>query len=127
MKHLDAVAGEFQRVERLGVAGLHRGIDFGRGHPQAAGVEFEPVEFARRLDQRRVAARGHVVDDGAGRRLDIGRHLALGGEKVSELPVEIGAAVVETNGHGGFPAGELIRPLLNGAATNRRQPLAGLP
>ena len=105
MKHLDAVAGEGQRVERFGVAGLHRGVDFGRGHPEAAGVEFEPVEFARRLDQRGVAARGHVVDNGAGRRLDIGRYLALGAEKVSELAGKIGAAVVETNGHGGFPAG----------------------
>ena len=103
MKRLDPVAGEGQGVERFAVAGHHRGVDFGRGHPQAAGVEVEPVELARRLDQRGVAARRHVVDDGAGRGLDIGRYLALGAEKIRELPGEIGAAVVETNGHGGFP------------------------
>ena len=88
-----------------GVAGLHRGIDFGRRDPQPAGVEVEPVEFARRLDQRDVAARGHVVDNGPGRGLDIGRYLALGGEKIGESLGEIGAAAVETNRHDGFPAG----------------------
>ena len=58
----------FSASSVVGVAGLHRGIDFGRGDAQAAGVEIEPVEFPRRLDQRRIAARRHVVDDGAGRR-----------------------------------------------------------
>ena len=98
----DPVAGEFQRVERGGVAGLHRGIDLGRGHAQAGGVDLEPVEFSGRLDQGGVAARGHVIDDGAGGALDIGRNLALGGEKRRKPLVEIGAASVEANGHGGF-------------------------
>ncbi len=105
METLDAVAGEFERVERFGVAGLHRGVDLGGGDAQGLRLEIEPVEFARRLDQRRVAARGHVVDDGAGGGLDIGRHLALGREKARESLSEIGAAAVEANGHGGFPAG----------------------
>ena len=54
---LDPVAREFQRVERRGVAGLHGRVDLGRRDAQAAAVEIEPVEFLRRLDQRRVAAR----------------------------------------------------------------------
>ena len=37
--------------------------------------------------------------------------------------VEIGAAGIQANGHGGFP--ETRRPLLNGAAANGRQPLPG--
>ena len=61
--------------------------------------------FARRLDQRRIAARGDVIDDGAGRLLDVGRHLALGSQKGGESLVEIGAASVEANGHGGFLGG----------------------
>ncbi len=80
---LDPVAGEFQRVEGGGVAGLDRGIDLGRGDAQAGGVDVEPVEFPGRLEQGGVAAGGHVIDDGAGGALDIGRNLALGGE---ELP-----------------------------------------
>ena len=76
----------------VGVAGLYRGVDLGRGHAQARGVKIEPVEFSRRLDQRRVAARHHVVDDRAGGALDIGRDFALGGQKCRESLVEIGAA-----------------------------------
>ena len=107
MENLDPVAGELKRVEGLGVAGFHCGVDFGRGDAQAAGIEIEPVEFARRLDQRRVAARRDVVDDGADGALDIGRYLALHREKIGESFGEIGAASVETNRHGGFPAARL--------------------
>ena len=81
MEHLDAVAGELERVQRLGIASLDRGFDFGRADAQIARLEIEPVEFSRRLDQRRIAARRHVIDDGAGRALDIGGDLALAGEK----------------------------------------------
>ena len=122
VEHLDPVAGEFQRVERGGVASLDRGVDLGRGHAQAGGVDVEPVEFLGRLDQGGVAARGHVIDDGAGGALDIGRNLALGGEELLESLAEIGAACIQANGHGGF-LGDSRRPLLNGAAAKGRQPL----
>ncbi len=104
MKGLDAVAREFQRFQRRAVTGFHGGIDLGRGHAQPLRVDVEPVEFSRGLDQRGVAARRHVIDDGAGRPLDIGRRLALGGEKRAEALVEIGAASVEADGHDGFLA-----------------------
>ena len=102
VERLDPVAGEFQRVERRGIARLYRGIDLDRGDAQAGGVDLEPVELFGRLDQGGVAARSHVIDDGAGGALDIGRNLALGGEKRRKPLVEIGAASVEANGHGGF-------------------------
>ena len=58
VKHLDAVAREFQRVERRR---RRRPSRRRRSRPrvdaQAAALELEPVELARRLDQRRVAAR----------------------------------------------------------------------
>jgi len=124
MKDLDPVAREFERVERFGVAGFYRRIDFLGGNPQAGGIEIETVELARRLDQRKVAPRGHVVDDGRVAASISADYLALGREKARESFGEIGAAAVETNGHNGFPAGGRIGgPLLNGAATNRRQPL----
>ena len=94
VKSLDPVAREFQRVEGFGIAGFHGGVDFGRLYRQARGIQLQPVEFSRRLEQRRVAARGHVVDNGAGRRLDVGRDLALHREKRVETPGEIGAAGV---------------------------------
>ncbi len=87
------------------VAGLHRGDNLGGGDPQAPGVDIEPVEFFRGLDQGGVAARRHVIDDGAGGPLDIGRRLALGAEERRKTRVEIGAVFVEANGHGGFLGG----------------------
>ena len=41
-----------------------------------------------------VATRGHILDNGAGRCLDIGGNLALGGEELAEPLVEIGAGAV---------------------------------
>ena len=102
MKQFDPVAGKFQGIEGCGVAGLERGIDLGGGDAQAGGVDIQPVEFFGGLEQGGVAARGHVIDDGAGGALDIGRNLALGGEELLEAWVEIGAAGIQANGHGGF-------------------------
>ena len=123
MKGLDAVAGEFQRFERVGIAGLRRGIDLVGRDAQAACVEREPVEFAGGFDQRGIAARDDVVDDRTGGALDIRRDLALGGEELTELLVEIGAGVVEANGHPGLLGIGGQGPLLNGAAAYGRQPL----
>jgi hypothetical protein len=94
MENFDPVARESERIERLRVAGLYRRVDFGRRDAQAARPEIKTVEFARRLDQREVAPRRHIVDDGAGRALDIGRYLALHREKISESLDEIGAVSV---------------------------------
>src|ERR1700687_2431678 len=105
MESFDPVAGEFERVARFGVAAFHRGVDFTPRDAQAAGIKIKAVELAGRLDQRDVASRSHVIDDGAGGGLDIGRYLALGREESRESRGKIGAASVETNGHGGFPAG----------------------
>ena len=84
MEQFDPVAGEFQGIDGCGVASPDRGIDLGRGDAQAGGVDVQPVEFPGRLEQGRVAARGHVIDDGAGGALDIGRNLAFGGEELLE-------------------------------------------
>src|SRR3954468_12631447 len=98
MESLDAIAGESQRVEGGGIAGLHRGFDLGRCHPQRGGIDVEPVELGCRLDQRGVTALGDIVDDGARGGLDVGGDLALGGEKLPELAVEIGAGSDKANG-----------------------------
>ena len=105
------------------IAGLHRGLDLGRRDAQAGGVELEPVEFSRRLDQRGVAARGHVVDDGARGRLDIGGHLALGGE---EMRKSLGRnRRCERSSRTGMEASVLrgFVSYCNGAAPSPRQPL----
>jgi hypothetical protein len=105
VKNLDAVARELERIDRPCVAGLHRGFDLRGRNAQAARGEIEAVEFARCVDQRGIAARSHVLDDGTGRALDISRRLALRRDKPFESLGEIGAASVEADGHGGFPAG----------------------
>ena len=91
METFDPVAGEFERLERLGVAGIYRGVNLGGGDAQASGIEIKPVELARRLEQRDIASMSHVIDDGAGGGLDVGGYLALGREKAREPFGEIGA------------------------------------
>jgi hypothetical protein len=73
MKHLDAVAGEFESVERLGVACLHCGVDFAATDAHVLRIEVKAVELARRLEQRDVAARGDIVDNGASISADTSR------------------------------------------------------
>ena len=132
MEGLDAVAGEFQRIQRRGVAGLHGGIDLRGGDPQGPRIEIEPVELPVRLDQRGIAAGGDVGDDGTSGSLDIRRHLALGGEEVLETLVEIGAAAVQSNRHfWGFPGQDLVQQTpcsmaRQTTAVNPWRPLAGL-
>ncbi len=92
METFDPVAGELERLECPGVAGLYRGVDLIPRDAQAGGIEIKPVELARRLDQRDVASTSHVIDDGAGGGLDVGGYLALGREKAREPFGEIGAA-----------------------------------
>src|SRR6266403_584447 len=84
MEAFDPVAGELERLERFGVAGLYCRLDLGRGDAQPDGIEIKPVELACRLDQRDVASRRDVIDDGAGRGLDVGGYLALGRKKARE-------------------------------------------
>src|SRR5207244_4945548 len=58
------------------------------------------VEFLGKLDQRAVAARGDIRDDRAHSLLDIGRALALGGEKIAKATLKIGRASIEADRHG---------------------------
>ena len=71
------------------------------GHPEPDPVEIEPVEFQRVIFDGAVAARGDIVNDGANRRFNVRRGLALGVEKRAKTLREIGGAGVETNRHGG--------------------------
>ena len=48
---------------------------------QSDTVKIEPIELEREFLKRRIAARRDGVDDAACRRLDVGRSLALGGQK----------------------------------------------
>ena len=50
VKQFDAVAGEFQRVERPGITCGHRRVDLGGGDAQPRGVELQPVELTHVLD-----------------------------------------------------------------------------
>jgi hypothetical protein len=67
-------------------------------------VDFDLFGFLLVPDNCGSPPRRHVIDDDAGRPFDIGRRLALGGEKRAEALVKIGAASVEADGHGGFLA-----------------------
>ena len=97
---LDAVAGERQRVERAAVAGAIRGLDLVGRDLEAGGVDLDAVMLAGELDQRRIAARRHIRQDGAHHRLHIARRLALGVEKGAKARREVGSARIEADRHG---------------------------
>jgi len=99
MKHLDAVAREFQCVERVTLARLERRGDLFLRHPQAGGVEVELIELSRVVAQGFVAASGDVGDDRAHRCFNVSRYFALGVEKRAEFFGKIGGAGVEANDH----------------------------
>ncbi len=92
----------------------------------------DPVEFRVSLDQGGIAARGDIVDDGARRGLDVGRHLALGGEEGRKSMVKNrrccgrGERAFLGLASGWFRGARIGSPgpLLNGAAATRRQLLA---
>ena len=105
---LDPVARERERIERA------------RGRRRACAasissavtrrpirVEIDAVEFLGQLDQRAVAARGDIGDDGAHRLLDVGRRLALGAEKGAEALGKIGGARCRGGSAWPCPAGHV--------------------
>ena len=84
---LDALGREVQRRERVAArAGVRRRRDLGRRDPQRRRRQLEPVEAPRVVDQRRVAARLHVVEDGRDGRVDIGGELALAPRRSAAKP-----------------------------------------
>ena len=108
MKHLDAVAGEFERSQRLARARRDRRLDLLRRYPQSQPIEIEPVELLRIVLDRPIAACSDVGNDGADCRLDIGRGFALGVEKRAKALRKICRAGVEADRHAAvlFAAGE---------------------
>ena len=75
-------------------------IDFIGPYSQAGLLESDPIQFPAELDQGAIAAGGDVRDDRAHDRIDLGRCLALGGEKGTEALGESRRAAVETDRHG---------------------------
>ncbi len=96
---LDPIAREREGIEGLPIAGGIGGLDLGSSHLETDLVEVEAVELPGQLDQGAVAAGRDVRDDGAHDLLDVGRRLALGGEKGAETLVKIGGTVVEADRH----------------------------
>jgi hypothetical protein len=99
VKFLDPVARQRQRTQRVAVAGFHRRHDLRGGDAHGLGIQLQPVEFLRRLEQGGVAARRDVGHDGARGGIHILRHLALQREKIVETGSEVGSATVEADRH----------------------------
>ena len=90
MKRLDPVAGDRERVARFGRDLALGRVDLGGRDAQALGGERRSrSNFSRVGDQRRVAARAHIVDDRARRRLDVLRDLALRRKQRREACLEV--------------------------------------
>jgi hypothetical protein len=89
VERLDPVAGDEQRVALLRRDAALRRVDLGSGNGKRRGRQLLPVEFPRRLDQRRIATLADIVDDGARGRVDVLAHLALGRQERREARLEI--------------------------------------
>jgi hypothetical protein len=74
---LDAVAGEPQRRQSLGIAGGRSGVDLLALDANATQGEVAAVEAARQVDQRGIAVAAHLVDDAGDDGADVGCLLAL--------------------------------------------------
>ena len=97
----DAVARELERIKRGGLAGRGGGLKLVGAHTHADRAEIDAVEFLGQRDQRGIAARRNVGDDGAHHLLDVGRGLALRIEERPEFRGKVGGAGVEADGHCG--------------------------
>ncbi len=97
---LDPITRERERIERPTVARRIGRIDFIGPYSQVGLLEIDPIQFPAELDQGAIAAGGDVRDDRAHDRIDLGRCLALGGEKGTEALGESRRAAVETDRHG---------------------------
>ena len=94
-----AGVGEFKRLQRLGVAVGQRCVDLRRADLDPGRRDVDPVEPQGIVDERCVAARAHVVDDGADGGVDVRRLLPLGAEQRREALLETGGRHVEFRGH----------------------------
>ena len=99
VKALDPLGGEAQGGDGLGRRQIRAGGDLGGREAQIVGAEPDPVEPVGVLDERRIAARGDIVDDRRDGIVDIGRALALRREERAERRLEAGIAGAEGEGH----------------------------
>jgi len=128
MKNLDPVPRQPKRIERRRVAGSHRRLDFLAVMRKAPGSRSSGRTGASPRSAPHRAIR-HVVDDGAGRALDISGYLAFDGEKPANRSAKSALLLSNRTGMVAFGGGSGLEacPLLNGAATNRRQPFSLSP
>jgi hypothetical protein len=99
----DAVAGEFQRFNRLRVGCRISCLDVGAGNGNAECAEIGLVEALRVVDQRLVAFCADAGDDVANHRIHVGRHFALGGKEGGEAGFEIGVGSIQRDSHRSAP------------------------
>ena len=99
MKRLDAVAGKGEGVEHCARAGRGRRFDLAFCHFEPGGAGFKAIKFFRVVGKRAIAAGGDIVNDGAHRRLDVGRNFARSIEKGAKAVRKIGGACIEADGH----------------------------
>jgi hypothetical protein len=88
VERLDPPGREAKRVHQVRLDRGRGGIDLGLGDAEPVGRELDPVEAARQLDQRRVAAGADIRQDRGDRDLDVLLHLALGGQEAAEARLE---------------------------------------
>jgi hypothetical protein len=96
---LDPVARELQGIKRPPVSRRSRGIEIGPGYLEARVAQIDAVEFPAQLDQRAVAVRPDVGNDGADRLLNVFRDLTLCGEESGKARGKVRGSAVEAYRH----------------------------
>ena len=90
MVGLDAVAGQRQGVEGVGIDGGNGRVDLGGGDAQGLDRGTgEAVEAGGQIEQGGIAAGADIGDDVAHDGVDVGRHFALHSEQVGKATLEI--------------------------------------
>ena len=95
----DAGSGKFQCCAVLGQDFGTGAGDLGWTESQGFRRHLEPVKAARQVDQRRIAPRPHVGDDGGGGLIDILGLLALHRKQCPETGFKIGVGAGQEQGH----------------------------
>jgi hypothetical protein len=96
---LDAFGSEPQGIENLRGGRGNRRLDVGLAHPQADAREIHLVETGGIIEEGRIAAMAHIIDDGADDGVHVFRYFALGRQKSGKPLFEIVRCLFQPDCH----------------------------
>ncbi len=99
VKSHDPAMRQFERRDRLRVAGVERGVDLSSADAQSKLGQIDSIKFGRITNERGVAVRYDVRDNGLHQLIDILVRPPLLGDERLERSAEIRAPGIQPHGH----------------------------